>query len=112
MGSYMRHIAILILLLGFTACIPPGHDDYAPPPAQPQLLADSVVLSTAPEQAPLSTWQARPVTANAQWVESGTYIVQPGDTLRGIANKTGAGSQVIASANGLVDPYVMHPASD
>ena len=29
--------------------------------------------------------------------------------MRGIANKTGAGAQIIASANGLVDPYVIHP---
>ncbi len=110
MGSYMRHVAILILVMGANACIPPGHDDYAPPPsAQPRLTTDPAVLGTAPGQAPAATWQAAPVTPNAKLVESGTYIVQPGDTLRGIANKTGAGSQIIASANGLVDPYVIHP---
>ena len=38
-----------------------------------------------------------------------TYIVKPGDTLRGIANKTGAGSQIIARANGLEAPYVINP---
>ena len=109
MGSYMRHVAILILLFGVTACIPQGRDDYAPRLAQPQLPTDPAVLGTAPEQAPPSTWQTNVVTANAQRVGSGTYIVQPGDTLRGIANKTGAGSQIIASANGLVEPYVIHP---
>lgn len=109
MGSYMRHIAILILLLGATACIPPTRDDYAPPPTPPQLLAEPSVFGTAPEHAPASIWQASPVKPNARRVESGTYIVQPGDTLRGIANKTGAGSQIIASANGLVEPYVIHP---
>ncbi|AMO73456.1 hypothetical protein AZE99_13340 [Sphingorhabdus sp. M41] len=100
---------MLILLMTVTACIPPGHDNYAPPPVAPQLLTDPAALGTVPEQAPASTWQAGPVTANAQRVESGTYIVQPGDTLRGIANKTGAGSQIIALANGLVEPYVIHP---
>ncbi|WP_367947403.1 peptidoglycan DD-metalloendopeptidase family protein [Sphingopyxis sp. BSNA05] len=105
----MRHIAILILLLAVTACIPPGRADYTLPPPPPELPTDPVVYGTAPEQAPLSTWQASPVTANARRVESGTYIVQPGDTLRGIANKTGAGSQIIASANGLDEPYVIHP---
>lgn len=109
MGSYMRHVAILIFIIGCTACIPQGRSDYAGPPAQPRLLTDMAALGTAPEQAPPSTWQTNPVTANAQRVESGTYIVQPGDTLRGIANKTGAGSQIIASANGLVEPYVIHP---
>ena len=109
MGSYMRDIAILLLLIGVTACIPPGRDDYAPPPSQPQLLTDLAVLDTAQEQGPVPTWRGDPVSPNAQRVKSGTYIVQPGDTLRGIANKTGAGSQIIASANGLVDPYVIHP---
>ncbi len=109
MGSNMRHVAILILILAVAACIPPGRDDYVPAPTQPQLFTDPAVLGTAPEQAPLSTWQASPVTANAQRVEAGTYIVQPGDTLRGIANKTGAGSQIIASANGLAEPYIIHP---
>ncbi len=109
MGSNMRHVAILILLFAVSACIPQGRDDYAPAPIRPQLLTDPVVLGTAPEQAPLSTWQASPVTANAQQVDAGTYIVQPGDTLRGIANKTGAGSQIIASANGLSEPYIIHP---
>jgi murein DD-endopeptidase MepM/ murein hydrolase activator NlpD len=109
MGSYMRHIAILMLFFGVTACIPAGRDDYAAPPVQPQLRTDPAVLGTVPEQAPVSTWQAGPVTPNARRVESGTYIVKPGDTLRGIANKTGAGSQIIASANGLAEPYIIHP---
>jgi len=109
MGSYMRHVAILILVLGVPACIPAGHDNYAPPPIQPQLQTDPAAWDGAPEQAPVSTWRATPVVPGAQLVESGTYIVRPGDTLRGIANKTGAGSQIIASANGLVDPYVIHP---
>ena len=109
MRSDMRHITILILLLCVTACIPPGRDDYTPPPAQPRLLTDSAALGTAPEEAAPSTWQSNPVVANAKQVAAGTYIVHPGDTLRGIANKTGAGSQIIASTNGLVEPYVIHP---
>ena len=48
-----------------------------------------------------------PSYPNARDVDGGTYIVQPGDTLRGIANKTGAGSHLIADANGLVDPYII-----
>ncbi|WP_417622931.1 peptidoglycan DD-metalloendopeptidase family protein [Parasphingorhabdus sp.] len=105
----MRHIAILMLLSLVTACIPPARDDYIPPPAQPRLQADPAVFGTAPEQAPPSTWQSSPVTANAQIVEAGTYVVQPGDTLRGVANKTGAGSQIIAVTNALEEPYVIHP---
>lgn len=110
MGSYIRHIAILTLLLAVAGCIPPGRDEYAPPPPPPpQLFTDPLVLGTAPEKAPASTWQAAPVTPNARTVPSGTYTVQPGDTLRAIANDIGAGSQIIALANGLVPPYVIHP---
>ena len=109
MGSNLRHITILPLLLTITACIPPGRDDYAPPPAQPEQPVYPEERGIAPEQAPASTWQESSVTVDAQRVESGSYIVQPGDTLRGIANKTGAGSQIIASANGLVEPYIIHP---
>jgi murein DD-endopeptidase MepM/ murein hydrolase activator NlpD len=107
----MRNFAILTLLMCVAACIPPGRGDYALPQnePQPQLATDSSVLAKPAEQAPAATWQARGVIPNAATVQGGTYVVQPGDTLRGIANKTGAGSQVIAATNGLVDPYVIRP---
>lgn len=65
-------------------------NDAAPPPRPP-------------------VWEARPVTADAQDVPAGTYIVGQGDTLRGIANRTGAGSEAIARANGLQQPFVIYP---
>lgn len=105
----MRNFASLILLICVTACIPPGRGDYALPQNEPQLPTDSVIQTDIAEQAPPATWQVRGIVPNAAAVQGGTYIVQPGDTLRGIANKTGAGSQVIAAANGLVDPYVIQP---
>ncbi|MFM6853001.1 MAG: peptidoglycan DD-metalloendopeptidase family protein, partial [Sphingopyxis sp.] len=36
------------------------------------------------------------------------YIVVAGDTLRGIGNRTGAGSEAIARANSLVAPYILN----
>ena len=45
--------------------------------------------------------------ANAQTVATSTYVVQPGDTLRGIGNRTGAGSEAIARANGLTPPFAI-----
>ena len=110
-GFLMRNIAVLFLIFSVSACIPPGRD-YSWPRNEPssdnppQLETDQSVLGEQDESSP---WQARQVTANAVSVNSATYIVQPGDTLRGIANKTGAGSQIIASENGLVAPYVIHP---
>lgn len=104
MGSPMRNIAVLILVFAVTACIPPGRGfDVSNSEPAPTLETDQRVLVN-PEPSP---WQARPVTPNATNVEGGTYIVQPGDTLRGIANKTGAGSHMIADLNGLVDPYII-----
>ncbi len=41
---------------------------------------------------------ANPATAN-------TYTVKDGDTLRGIANRTGVDASLIAAVNGLVEPY-------
>lgn len=104
MGSPMRNIAILILVFAVSACIPAGRD-YGMPAIQadPTLKTDQAVLANP---AP-SPWQASPVTPNASEVEGGIYTVQPGDTLRGVANKTGAGSHVIADLNGLVDPYII-----
>lgn len=57
-------------------------------------------------------WEAKTVTPHAQQVQGGTYSVQSGDTLRGIGNKTGAGSEAIARANGLVEPWVIYPGSN
>ncbi|MFX7891074.1 LysM peptidoglycan-binding domain-containing protein, partial [Acinetobacter baumannii] len=51
--------------------------------------------------------EMRPVTADAQSVADGDYVVQPGDTLRGISAITGAGSEAIARANGLAAPFTI-----
>lgn len=104
MGSLMRNFAILVLVFAVSACIPPGRDyDTTYSEAPPVLETDQTVLAdTGP-----APWQAQPVDPNARDVDGGTYVVQPGDTLRGIANKTGAGSHLIADANGLVDPYII-----
>lgn len=50
-----------------------------------------------------------PVAANATNVAARSYVVQPGDTLRGIGNRTGAGSEAIAAANALPAPYTIRP---
>ncbi len=106
----MRYFTILILMLSVSACIPPGRgfdrSSSSAPADAPKLETDQAVLT---QNSGPSVWQSRNVVANAGQVDGGTYIVQPGDTLRGIANKTGAGSQIIAQTNGLVDPYIIQP---
>ena len=108
MGFPMRNIVILVVALALSACIPAGRDNSWPQngPA-PTLTTDDSVLSSAPADLPPATWQSQQVIPNANTVDGGVYVVQQGDTLRGIANKTGAGSQIIAAENGLVEPYII-----
>jgi murein DD-endopeptidase MepM/ murein hydrolase activator NlpD len=114
-------LAAMGLMLG--GCIPGG--GYAPAPVEPQarptgsptprsttvrgepddLLRD--IELRPPERT--SNWSAQPVAMTAREVTARSYTVQPGDTLRGIGNRTGAGSEEIARANSLPPPYVIRP---
>ena len=75
-------------------------------PNQPVDLLRSVELRT-PGATP--AWSPTPVVTNARTVEARSYTVQPGDTLRGIGNRTGAGSEALARANTLEPPYALRP---
>jgi len=52
-------------------------------------------------------WEARPVTPDARVVAPQSYTVAPGDSLRGVAERTGAASEAIARANGLTPPFTI-----
>lgn len=67
------------------------------------------LLADIPLRTPDRTaaWSAQPVVASAREVAARDYTVQAGDTLRGIGNRTGAGSEEIARANGLTPPFVI-----
>jgi murein DD-endopeptidase MepM/ murein hydrolase activator NlpD len=98
----------LLLLLGgcIGPLIPPSPQGQPSQAAneEPRIDTGSEVFSA--EQ---PVWEAQPVTANARSVSGGTYIVQPGDTLRAIGIKTGAGSETLARVNRLQPPYLLHP---
>ncbi len=106
----MRRIALGVMTLGLAGCIPQtdygppqgagtaSAQDYYPPPTRDEV--------PAPPSAP-PAWEARPVTPDARTIADSTYIVRPGDTLRGIADRTGSGSEIIAKANGLAPPYII-----
>jgi murein DD-endopeptidase MepM/ murein hydrolase activator NlpD len=79
---------------------PRGQDRY-----EPQRIDEGVSALPAPPPA----WQARPVTADAETIEASSYVVRPGDTLRAIGDRTGAGSEAIARANQLSPPFVVRP---
>jgi murein DD-endopeptidase MepM/ murein hydrolase activator NlpD len=71
--------------------------------AQPQ--AQGV---TAPPTAP-PAWEVNRVQPDARTVSQSTHIVARGENLRAIGNKTGAGSEAIARANGLAPPFTIYP---
>lgn len=103
------------LLATIAGCIPndgardPRYD-RAPDPRQdelPPLPADPADMQRTELPPRPQAWEARPVTADAQEVAAGSYVVAPGDTLRRIANITGAGSEAIARANGIPPPFTI-----
>lgn len=57
--------------------------------------------------APPNAWQSRKVSADSRTIAGSTYTVQPGDSLRSISARTGAGSEAIARANDIPSPFVI-----
>jgi murein DD-endopeptidase MepM/ murein hydrolase activator NlpD len=127
-----RSTALLMLLLT-SACIPtPDHPEVrrpvpaqrqpvprrpAPPPptptpqprpaptAQPPAAPSPPPPVAESTPAPPPAWQVKPVTPSAIDVKPSTYVVKRGDTLRHIANVTGAGSEAIARVNHIKPPF-------
>lgn len=103
-----RRFFALAILFSLSACIPPSVKapirPATPRTAEPRLPTDLVALIEAEP-----VWEARQVVASAREIAESVYTVRPGDTLRSIGNRTGAGSEILAIANGLEAPYVLHP---
>lgn len=105
-----RVLPAFALLAG---CIPnaAGPRAYDPPAEQQR----APVRQRAPVQqvrelpAPAPAWEMRPVQPDARQVPASTYVVRNGDSLRLIAVRTGAGSEAIARANNLRQPYTIAP---
>lgn len=103
----MRAILTLALSLSLAGCIPPGRGDVpvSAGGGQPRLDTDLAAIGADTP----STWSGQGITPNARLVAGGAYSVAAGDSLLGIARKTGASATLIAEANGLVPPYVLQP---
>lgn len=106
--------ALISIAFVLAACVPPPvvrASDQAPPrlpPPPAEALAAQTPDALPPAAPPpRPAWEARPVTPDAREVAAQDYYVRPGDTLRGIANFTGAGSEAIARTNGLTPPFVV-----
>ncbi|QNA83872.1 M23 family metallopeptidase [Sphingomonas sp. So64.6b] len=117
MGASIRYgIAPFAALTLLGACIPgnnrPEPQRYADAEyRQPHDTYERQRLDDGVQQLPSAppAWQARPVTADARSIVGNTYVVRSGDTLRAIADLTGAGSEAIARANNLQPPFVIRP---
>jgi murein DD-endopeptidase MepM/ murein hydrolase activator NlpD len=108
-----------VILAGVVGgCIPGGEPPRAPAvaaPAAPRAVAlrEEQEIATRGGQeervdslpAAKPAWEARPVSADAREVAASTYLVQPGETLRRVADRTGASLEAIARANGIEAPY-------
>jgi lipoprotein NlpD len=118
MGATAHRGARILVIIGsgatLAACIPQGagpravvprYAASAPPTPAPSRDADRVRELPAPPPA----WEARRASADGRVVPTTRYTVQHGDTLRRIAERTGAGSEAIARANAMVAPFVVHP---
>ncbi|MCF8707037.1 M23 family metallopeptidase [Rhizorhapis sp. SPR117] len=95
------------MLGALSACIPAT----VPPPTTansqtpaPHLPTDLVALIE-----PEPIWNARQVVPDADTILESTYVVQSGDTLRSIGNRTGAGSEILAMVNNIPAPFIIHP---
>jgi murein DD-endopeptidase MepM/ murein hydrolase activator NlpD len=88
---------------------PPRRQDRAPQPQQERwerpALGNEQDVRRLP--APPPAWQSRKVSADARVIPGRSYTVQPGDSLRSISVKTGAGSEAIARANNIPAPFVI-----
>ncbi len=105
---------VLLLMTGLSGCIPAGVPDRSTGPApastnSPQLDTDMGAILASEPKSQTPSWSPTTVRTDAPLIADSIYIVQPGDTLRGIGNRTGAGSEAIARANTMVPPYIIQP---
>lgn len=105
----MKRAVVLAGCAVLAGCVPasrraaPASPPTATPTPQPAATPDEVAQLPAPAPA----WETRPVDADARTVPAQRYVVRKGDTLRGIADRTGSASEAIARANAMSAPFVV-----
>ncbi len=82
---------------------PPEH--YTADPIARTPRTEQVVVPAAAKVAP--AWAARQVTPDAIERRPSIYLVRQGDTLRIVADRTGAGSEAIARDNDIPPPFTI-----
>lgn len=87
--------------LMLSACIPA--------PSGPRTASRPPAAQSVPPPTQLTSWQPETVTTNAAEIDATRYTIRSGDTLSGIAQRTGASINAIANANRIAPPYVIQP---
>lgn len=105
MGDFRHHIAALLGAASLAGCIPATPGPASRPAPAPDFERRPPGEATSVYERP--TWTLKSVTINAVRVNAGVYSVRPGDTLRAVGEKTGAGSGALAIENDLVPPYTL-----
>ena len=105
MKAWQPITCLTVVMFGASACIPMGRGEAAPNVRlDPAVIVQEDGVTSRSES-------ARPmvdlVVPKAVKVADAIYVVAPGDSLRSIGNKTGAGSEAIALANNLAKPFVV-----
>lgn len=72
-------------------------------PTQPPMLK-IVTPTPAPDRPAAPATPGGPPATAQPTSQTGTYVVQPGDTLDGIATKFNVATKALADANGITDP--------
>ncbi|PTD17035.1 hypothetical protein CV103_18585 [Sphingomonas fennica] len=103
----VRSSGILLALMAVSGCVAPRSRPMpapVPAPVAPETPAPARPAAPTPTPAP---FEVRAVTPNVVESRGGTYTVVAGDTLRRVSDRTGAGSEAIARANGLHPPFII-----
>jgi len=97
MGAWLR-LAVLLSVVALAACAPPV-------PAVPRPTAPAILdITPAPTQDVDATATAYAVRLIPTPTPSGLYVVQPNDTLSGLAEDFGTTVEELMAANNLTDP--------
>lgn len=106
----LRHTLPLVAIAAamLTGCLPRSTDTTETPTvtASPTPIPTLTIVTPTPGVPPAAPTDGEPGAGEAAVApEAGsTYIVQPGDTLYGIAVKLNVDPQALADANGITDP--------
>ncbi len=104
--ALVQLVAIAAALL--TGCLPRGTDTTETPTviASPTSIPMLKIVTPTPGPPPVTPTPADQGAEDApdEQATSNTYVVQPGDTLYGIAVQLNVDPQALAEANGITDP--------